>query len=585
MQLKQFLIVMIIFISPVLYGQNLSVPNFNLDEDFDANSLILRLPSPFSYHIIRDITELQLSSFTRNAVNADRDIQFLNKVEYSNIVRALEMRMGEMLHEGNNLIAILVNLYPRSFRNFLAKLSEDLESEEKKVMGLYLRDIEFHEYVPWFGESEWVIDFFAFGFIIDDGQTTNIKWPCNEECNQRFARYVDFNELHSQVLNKLGHDMFQSFEDILVREDIPKDHTLTLYLKDLSSEIKFVDNFTDVERINIGIIVEDNQGRFVRHIDWIIEKPNLQRTTFYIQESITTPLHESAHTLVKSVLLDDHRGYLSIEPTLYYANNRWRYTGGFLLRTSQTIEQDQWAQEGAILFAGKISEELLFETQSLETTSSIDLDIKRAIFAAFNFVCSTRDDIQNKTYCSLINDFNDFYEWLVYNDHILLFEDSIFMREVRESLSTNWSTAYNILVNNLEALIQLTRLALQKGSLESRDLQEFFQRYSTQEVSFEDSVTPKENRYVLPFEIGPDILDRNLSLLFSLDSQNNIDKVRQTSIQDILTEVETIEIPKHIWPFIRREPINEPIEQNYAEGLPSLYLRECVNIFIANLTS
>ena len=587
MKFKQLLIVMIIFISPALYGQNLSVPDSNVNENFDTNLLILRLPSPFSYHIIKDITEFQLSSFTRNAVNADRDIQFLNEIEYGNIVRALEMRMGEMLHEGNNLIAILVNLYPRSFRNFLEKLSENRELEGNKITGFYLRDIEFHEYVSWFGESEGVIDFFVFDFIMDDGQTTNVKWPCNEECNQRFARYVDFNELHSLVLSKLGHGMFQSFEDLLVREDIPRDHILTLYLKDLSSEITFVDNFTDVKRINIGIIVEDNQGQFVRQIDWIIEKPNLQRTTFYIRESITTPIHESAHALLRGVLLDDYEGYLSIVPTLYFVNNRWRYTGGFLLRTSQIIKEDQWFQEGTILFAGKVSEELLFETQDLEKNPFDELDIIRAILAAFNFVCSTISDIQNEAYCSLTDNFNDFYEWLVDNEHILLFEDSMFMREVRQSLSDNRSTAHSTLVNNLEVLIGLTRLALQKGSLESQELQEFFQGSSIRGGLFEDSSISEENRYVLLFGIGPDILDRNLSLLFSLDSQRNIDKVRRSSIQDILAEVETVVVPEHILLLIRQKPINvnEPIGQDYSQGLPSLYLRECINIFVSSLTS
>ena len=587
MKFKQLLIVIIILISPALYGQNLSVPNSSVDENFDTNLLILRLPSPFSYHIIRDITEFQLLSFTRNAVNAGRNIQFLNEVEYGNIVHALEMVMGEMLHEGNNLIALLANLYPRSFSNFLEKLSENRELEGNKITGFYLRDIEFHEYIPWLGGSEWVIDFFVFGFIMDDGETTNVKWPCNEECNQRFARYVDFNELHSLVLSKLGHGMFQSFEALLVREDIPRDHILTLYLKDLSSEITFVDNFTDVKRINIGIIVEDNQGQFVRQIDWTIEKPNLQRTTFYIRESITTPIHESAHALVRGVLLDDYEGYLSIGPTLYFVNNRWRYTGGFLLRTSQAIKEDQWLQEGAILFAGKVSEELLFETQNLKTTSFFDLEMMRAVFAAFNFVCSTRTDIQNEAYCSLTNDFNDFYEWLVGNEHILLFEDSIFMREVRQSLSDNRSTAHSTLVNNFDALVQLTQLALQKGSLESQELQEFFQGSSIRGGSFEDSSISEENRYVLLFGIGPDILDRNLSLLFSLDSQRNIDKVRRSSIQDILAEVETVEVPEHILPLIRQKPINvnEPIRQDYSQGLPSLYLRESINIFVANLTS
>ena len=36
---------------------------------------------------------------------------------------------------------------------------------------------------------------------------------------------------------------------------------------------------------------------------------------------------------------------------------------------------------------------------------------------------------------------------------------------------------------------------------------------------------------------------------------------------------------------IRKGPIVEDIEQNYAEGLPSLYLRECVRIFISHLTN
>ena len=586
MQFKQILTVVIILISPALYGQNFSASNSTLNEDSDITPLTLRLPSSFSYHIIKDITEFQIAAFTRNVLNAGRNIQFLNAVEYSNIAHALEMRVGDMLYNGNDLIAILADLYPLLFLSLSRELPENSEFREEEVKGLYLQDIEFHEYIPRFGESRWIIDVFVFGRIMNNGQTLITKVICDKECNQKLEEIIGSDWLYSQILSRLSYSLSQSFEDLLIAEGIPQDYSLTLYLKDLSSENNSVNNFTDVERINIGIIVEDSQGQFIREIDWILEKPELENIRVNIEESIIVPFHESAHALVKNALSDNYRSYLSIESALYLFDNEWHYREG-LSKTSYTsypIDQPQWFQQGVILLAGKVSEELFFNTQISETVSPTNIDTIKAIFVTFKLVCSDRSNIYNESLCALTNDFNNFNQWLLDNQTSLS-EDSPFMREIRAWLSRSHLVAQAILTNDFEVLIELTRLALQKGSLNNQDFQDFFQEFPTQRFPFENFSITEEDRHIPPFDIGPDILDRNLSLLFSLDSQRNIDKVRRSSIQNILTEVETVEIPTHISSFIRREPIDGDIEQNYSQGLPSLYLRECVNIFVESLTS
>ena len=260
------------------------------------------------------------------------------------------MKIADILHYGNNVLAVLANLYPSTFMRLL-----DLEDEPggKKVIGLYLQDIEFHEDRS--SENRWIIDNFIFGLITSDGQPLITKIPCNEECHQEIEEKMELDRLHSQILSRLGYSMSQSFEDLLIRENIPQNHTLTLYLKDLSPENKSVSSFKDIERINIGVIVEDDEQRFIREIDWIIEKPDLQYTTTHVQSSILTAFHESAHELVKRVFLsNDYIGYTSIEPALFFFNNKWTYAQGLSISSDPlySIDQNNWLQKATVLLAG-----------------------------------------------------------------------------------------------------------------------------------------------------------------------------------------------------------------------------------------
>ncbi len=577
MLFKQSLIVIIICISPHLYGQSLPALNSTLDEGTNRTFPTLRLPSAFSYHILSNVTEFQFSVFISH-ISFKRKVQFLNTMEYSNIIHALEMKIADILHYGNNVLAVLANLYPSTFMRLL-----DLEDEPggKKVIGLYLQDIEFHEDRS--SENRWIIDNFIFGLITSDGQPLITKIPCNEECHQEIEEKMELDRLHSQILSRLGYSMSQSFEDLLIRENIPQNHTLTLYLKDLSPENKSVSSFKDIERINIGVIVEDDEQRFIREIDWIIEKPDLQYTTTHVQSSILTAFHESAHELVKRVFLsNDYIGYTSIEPALFFFNNKWTYAQGLSISSDPlySIDQNNWLQKATVLLAGIVSERLLSNTQILKVPTTPDLI--EAVFVVFNDICLERDDIHNELPCFLTDDFNRFNEWFSNSHQTASFEDSLFMREVNPRLSLVRASSHNILVNNLDVLIQLTRLTLQRGSLDNQNLQDFFQRAPVQRIHGDISIL-ENYRYALLPDIGPDILDRNLSLLFSLDSQESIDKVRISSVEEILEEAEEVRIPGYVLLSIRKGPILD-IEQNYAQGLPSLYLREAIDTFVLSLT-
>ena len=141
------------------------------------------LPSPFSYHLVREITELHLYNLMRD-INIKRrgyKAQFLNETEYSNIVHALEMRTGEFLRRGNELISSMAeNSSYSHFDSSLGAFLSDNNITDTNIW-MYLKDIE--------GSSEdsTTIRSMSLGMKTEDGRIFDFDF--NIESNIRFLNF------------------------------------------------------------------------------------------------------------------------------------------------------------------------------------------------------------------------------------------------------------------------------------------------------------------------------------------------------------------------------------------------------------
>ena len=598
-----FAITIVIF-SQILHAQ--STPS-DRSEDIATHIAMINLPisNPFSYNLIKEVTRFHFDLFLRNASNAGWNVRVWDAVEYRNIIHALGINTGEMLRYGDHLLAALANSNPNTLPQILNYFLTDEKFKGKKIVGTYLQNLSFNP------QTKTVIGL-VFTVRMDDDQRVTLTFECDGDCNREIQeetmytlgqntgviscddqceeqkREIGYNLLYNRVLSYSAQGLLQSFEELLVREGISQDSRLTLYLKDLSQTKETVYTFGDVERINIGIVVENSQQEFLKEIDWIIQIGELRLTDHVIQDSITTPFHEIAHAVVRRALFsdmfnnNDYRDSVLIRNGLVYSSGQWELSYGYThvaISTDLSIEtlmnnRDYYIKEMAVTLAALVADQLFFQTDQ-----NYNYEIFKAQVLAFHGICSGMSmNISGKDNCPSFNDligFREFFNKLPEHERQLWIAEAESWRFLATRLATQ------VLTSHFDAFKQLIDLVLLNDALNYEDIQNFYQdftpRYSSSSEVFNGSEEPLRNEVssiLGGFSSG--ILNKQLTSLFSLDRQRNLKRVQQSSIPDMLSEVEKIESPPYSYLSIQAGPSH--IQRNYSQGLPALYIRECLRI-------
>ncbi len=594
--------IIIVIFSQVLHAQ--STPS-DISEDIATQIATISFPTstPFSYNLIEEVTRFRFDLFLRDASNAGWSVRVWDAIEYRNIVHALDINTGEMLRYGDHLLVALANSNPNALTQLLKYFLTDEKFKGKKIIGTYLQNLFFNP------QTKTVSDF-VFIVRMDDDQKVNLTFKCDDDCNREVQegmyyiweqtediiscddqceeqkREIGYNLLYNQILSHSARGLFQSFEELLIREEVSQDSRLTLYLKDLSQTTETVYTFVDVERINIGIVVENSQGEFLKEIDWVIPIGELKLTDSVIWESITTPFYEIAHAVVRRALFSDmyndsiYRDSILMRNGLLYSSDQWILSHGYTyvaIPADLSIEtlmnsRDYYIKEMAIKLAALIADQLFFQTGR-----NYNREILEAQLLAFHGICSGMSmNISGKDNCPSFNDLTGFEEFL---GKLPEHERQLWTAEANSWSLSAMRLAIQVLTSHFDVFKQLIDLILLNDTLNYEDIQNFYQnftpRYSSSSGVFNDSEESLRNRSLSTLEdFGPDILNKQLASLFSLDRQRNLKRAQRSSIPNILSEVEKIENPPYTYLSVQGGPSH--IQRNYSQGLPALYIRECL---------
>ncbi len=583
------------------------------DEDFDlfnANIMQSGIPlfTPFSYHIIKKTSKLHLHHFIDHLTDAGFSVEFLNEVEYANIIHALGMTRGEILLNGTSLLASMITLDPMMILLALSSLlAQDQQIAHQRITNLYFLDVVLTE--------SGMINAFILVFQLSNGREHLVTFICDQQCNSRMQNTGADDLLRNYMSEYLPQGLLQSFNEALEREFPPNnffmnlfhralggnsssDYRFTLYLKDLSETQKIVRRYKDVERINIGVIVETindkGQREFVKEFDWILPTLRLEHTAGSIQQSITIPFHESAHALML-LLLDGPQQqsdlnlliYPHLVPSLKQNQNNslidWKFLDG---RVNHNELEIHYFDRIIINIAGIVVDGL---HDFHYISEAYDGDMAQARLNAFEYLCPRYSFIEKKDDCPPSpNTLSTFSTW---KDQSLSENDNEpFVLEMELLLKQAKRLALMLLYENFPVLQQLIRLVLQKNMLKPEDFQRFYQMYLSDIDQQELGLTSTRplgrpllaNDFFSAIQLAPDILNRNLSMLFSLNPQDHFERVRGLSIQEILAEAQKVQISPQFLHLIRRDKIPyAQLQPTYSQGLQPLYVQENINLLLS----
>ena len=539
------------------------------------------LTSPFSYHIVKEVTESHLYDLARSIGQRGYRIQFLNETEYSNIVHALEIRTGEFLKRGNELISYAAE----HNSDFYLDLALDAFLEDNNVtdtsIWMYLRDIE--------GSFEGftTIRQMDLGIRTESGQTFDFNFAVGSN--------IQFFNLPPTLSYQIHHNLLRSLEDLLRRENISPGHTLTFYLKDLSPTNTFVDNYRDIERVNIGVIVEDEEGRYIKELDWIVEetKPQLIHTASYIINSVVDSFHESAHELVRRALVDDvSRGSLSIIPSIDLIDGIWAaYDGVADVQYAPSFSRAIQINKMAVSLAGEIAEEIVISNNDYHEDTQIQADRENALITSYRAICLGLGVWQKQLrerYCPNANEVFSFSsrQWNEWKNNLPGVHRDSLVQNINEWVREARLLARNVLIRNFGTLEDMTNLVLREGILDTQDLENFYQNIP-QITELESGNTVIQPPFVFNDAFQINVLNRNLSSLSSLvpsfvyDSSNvSFQQVQniESDTLEILDNLRRVDVTENLRGYIRSVPMEHEVHLPYAHGLSSLYIKECIRI-------
>ena len=545
------------------------------------------LPSPFSYHLIKEITELHLYNLIQGINQRGYRVQFFNEMEYSNIVHALEMRTGEFLRRGNDLISIVTEL--SSYFRFDASLDTFLEDNNitDTDIWMYLRDLE--------GEvgNSTTVEVMNLGMKTRDGRIFDFDFTIGSS-----GQFTQFSPILSY---QMQDGLLKSLEDLLRRERVPPGYTLTLYLKDFSPIHPFIDDYRDIERINIGIIVENRIGKYVREVDWIVEetKPQLIYTNYSIETSIIASFHESAHELVRKVLTGDMTGdsSISILSSISYINEMWVQSSGMtnIRYGANYPNKDAQIRQMAVFLAGQVAEEIIISSHDYNEDIRAQFDTENALRIAYMGVClglsSWQEDLV-QSYCpqsqlTIVGlSYQEWKEWE--SRHLPGALRQSFIQNVNRWMDEAKFLARNVLIRNFRVLEDMTDLVLRKNTLNDQDLEMFYNDFPQITVSVslneENFQQPTSSFFNDTFQVNA--LNWNLALLpsssfTSYENPGNINFQVQdieSGTVNVLRTLRVVDVAENIRPYIRRAPVQYEVQSAYGHGISSLYIKECIQI-------
>ena len=545
------------------------------------------LPSPFSYHLIKEITEQRLYDLIQDIGQRGYRVQFLNETEYSNIVHALEMRTGEFLRRGNELVSYIAeNSSIFHFDSSLNAFLEDNNITDTDIW-MYLRDIEGSV------EDSATIRSMSLGIRTKDDRTFDFDFAI--ESNVQFLNFPP------TLSYQIRDDLLGSLENLLREQRVSPHYTLTLYLKDFSPVRSFISDYRNITRVNIGVII-DYRGRYIRELDWIVEKsrPQLVYTSNAIVTSIIASFHESAHELVRKVLMDDMSEGVSLSMlhSILLIDGMWRAYGGVAnaeYTFSRSFSKPLQIKKMAFFLAGEVAEEIIIRDNFYYDYTRIQDDRNNALAIAYIGTCLglglwRRDIIEE--YCPRNMFYLSFQQWEEWKDDLPRVHRQSLNRIADRWIEEARALAREVLIENFGILEDMTNLILRESTLDTQDLEMFYEGLSQLPVPVPLRVEKSQPQEALPLfdnTFQRNVFNRSLSLLPSSDFLSSQDYFGnmdfhvqdiESGTRNVLRLLRMVEVEENMRPYIRsREaPMYYEVPRAYAYGISSLYVKECIQV-------
>lgn len=619
-----FLICFAFYLAPLETFALLQEPESqSIQPRFSASTAVF--PSPFSYHVIREVTEFQINNFLRTArEDAGINLKFLNPTEYSNIVHALSIKTGGFLTQGSDFLRHASSNQTTAFvlpeatgSPFFIDIFEFAWAMmERRQVGdgsaeaplIYLKDIR--------GDLEsGTISSFSLGVQAFNGEQFNIRY------RERGVNLVpllfpyssmqgSFNPLlqYPLLARHVRQSLWESFQAFLETEGLSAPLDGTLYLKSLSSADRPIERLQDFEHINIGVLIEGEDGD-LRDLDWMVERDRLAiriPNWSWVENHIVDALHESAHEITRKALLDDrtYLSLLSVMETLLVNSfsNEMRPVFGqhtYFIETS-TPTRRQTIYQLAEILAGDTIEDMLPQNEGerasgiiglvtdLDNLNGLSFDVRNVFLKVNQDVCRHLSYSQER--CRIPQSVNGWKQWL---EDLPDQERRAFQRETAQWTIEASILARQVLTRHIESVMALTRLLLERGLLSSDDMDLFYEDLGLpitipvaeyEDVPFNLSVvealTARGKTYS-PGVFETDLFYNALAQGFAFDVRQ-APVTRGSSRQEAFEQLQTFEIKSRFLNYVRQEPLEGTYATPYAQGLPPLYFKFIMQVFPEN---
>ena len=582
-------------------------------------------PTVFSYHVMVRVTQSHLVGFISTAKAEGWQVGFLNLTEYTNLVHALTIRSSGFVTDGNRFIKDAALTETRYFsspegadarfgpfirrvfeRAFVGLEASGLSRFEEKPF-VYLMDVT--------GDRENGIRSLRIEFQTstgrffsvmqqDQGQDlTPLLFPGSDQ--------VNVFEEYPHIARHIDHGLWVSFQDVLSQHNIPKGQQVILYLKDLSPNQDVVQSWEDIQRINIGVLVEDEKGQ-IQDLDWLIAPDTYSLASpatggqRWIDAHLAVAFHTTATVLARRVLFDKEViagefasilptlsvalysqsiGYFPIALNFYKGQNRNVSREWFLSKMTVDVVDD--VSQDMLPF-GQSLPSLLYVYDNVETSRLTNQE--RGTFVTANQAVCIDLAYASQDQCINLLTLSQWEEWL---GQLPSEQYNAFRREVRLRIGTAETLARKILARHADQWVRLTRLLLQRGQLEATDLQAFqnetpyqlklpLEEYEDVPVnlSLPEALTALGASY-LPVAYEVDVFYRSMSEAFAFTRSNRANPriTRITSKQETLDELKNIRIFDVALPYIRSIPLEGDFTTHYDHGLSPVYFEMLMSAF------
>lgn len=585
---------------------------------------VMTFPSYFSYHIITKVTQDHLMAFVEQARDEGIQLEFLNETEYTNLVHVLAIRTSGFIMEGTSLIQAMANrqneFYGHQALNFYPFLRWTLENafllleakglsptEEKPLF--YLNDIT--------GDRQNGIQYIAFEMHTSSGEYLRINTHnMGRDLTSVLFPETQFNVLEAfpSIARHIDQGLWVSFQAFLEEQDLPRGRHITLYLKDLSFNGTIVRSWRTLQRINIGVLVEDEQGQ-LQDLDWLIAPDsNALRAYEYndleawLEPQVTTAFHVAAHALARYALFGSvgDREFISILPILFTPLSDFlvqSVIGEFdfhVFSNERPKPKERTISEIAMALAGHIGQSML----------PFNKDMPSSIIHIYNNLNNV-DEVHTEMQQALTRVHQDACIYLNYNlegclsrvgqlawerwlSRLSSDQRDTFIREILSWLESAETLARQVLNRHTETWIQLARLLLRKGQLEDSDLQSFYnsledplalhlplESYTNVPLNF--SLSEALGTYHSLLDHEEDAFYRVSSQAFAFTRSNTTHPhwrmTRMLTEESLFHQLRKIEILDRALPWIRQQPLEGTFTTHYDQGVSPFYFQNLTRIF------